>query len=194
MKQILIISGPTGSGESTVTKLLLKKYPIFKRLVTATTRAPRLNEKNGRDYYFFSNEEFKKLIKENKIIEYTYIKNRKTYYGTYLPDLTGKLKRGYNVVANTDYIGTKFYKKHYDAVSIFIKAESLAAIKNRLLNRQPDMAPLELAKRLANAKKEIKQEEKYYQYTVINKEDKLFQTLKQILAILKKEGYLLKKK
>src|SRR3989338_7616789 len=119
MKNILIISGPTGSGESTVTDLLIKKYPIFKRLVTATSRRPRLKEKNGRDYYFFSKAEFKKLIATGQIIEYTYIKNRDTYYGTYLPDLKKKLTAGYNLVANTDWVGTKFYTKHYRATSIF---------------------------------------------------------------------------
>ena len=193
MKNILIISGPTGSGESTVTNLLIKKYPIFKRLVTATSRQPRLNEKTGRDYYFFSQTKFKQLIKGKKIIEYTYIKNRDAYYGTYLPDLEKKLKAGYNVVANTDYIGTKFYKKNYNAVGIFIKPESLAVVKKRLLARQPNMPAAELKKRLTNAGKEIKKEEKYYAYTVINRQNRLTDTLRQLVKILKKEGYRLKK-
>lgn len=193
MKQVLIISGPTGSGESTVTNLLIKKYPVFKRLVTATSRSPRLNEKNGRDYYFFSQAKFKQLIKEQKIIEYTYIKNRDTYYGTYLPDLEKKLKAGYNVVANTDYIGTKFYTKHYQAAGIFIKPESSAITKKRLLAREPRMTSAELKKRLKNSTKEIKQEQKYYQYRVVNRQGKLNQTLREIVKILKKEDYRLAK-
>ena len=193
MKNILIISGPTGSGESTITNLLLKKYPIFKRLVTATSRSPRLNEKHGQDYYFFTKTEFKKLIANGQIIEYTYIKNRATYYGTYLLDLEKKLKRGYNIVANTDYIGTKFYKKNYNAVCIFIKPESLTVVKKRLLARQPNMPAGELKKRLSNAAKEIKKEEKYYAYTVINRQNRLTNTLRELVKILKKEGYRLKK-
>lgn len=193
MKRILIISGPTGSGESTVTSLLIKKYPIFKRLVTATTRKPRLNEKNKKDYYFFTNQQFREKIKSGEILEYTYIKNRGVYYGTYFPDLNQKIRDGYNIIVNTDYIGTKFYKKYYQAASIFIKAESLDAIKKRLLARQPQMMATELKKRLNNAAKEIKKEEKYYQYTVINKEGKLPETLKKIIKILKKEEYSLKK-
>ena len=193
MKNILIISGPTGSGESTVTDLLIKKYPIFKRLVTATSRRPRLKEKNGRDYYFFSKAEFKKLIATGQIIEYTYIKNRDTYYGTYLPDLEKKLKRGYNIVANTDWVGTKFYAKHYRATSIFIKPESIAAIKKRLLTREPNISSSEFKKRLTNAVAEIKKEEKYYAYTVINRQNQLPQTLSKIVKILKKGGYNLKK-
>jgi len=193
MKRILIISGPTGSGESTVTNLLIKKYPIFKRLVTATTRKPRLKEKNQRDYYFFSNKEFCEKIKNGEILEYTYIKNRGVYYGTYFPDLNQKIRDGYNIIVNTDHVGTKFYKKYYQAASIFIKAESLAAIEKRLLARQPKMTQAELQKRLNNAATEIKKEEKFYQYTVINKQGKLPETLKKITAILKKEGYPLKK-
>lgn len=193
MKRVLIISGPTGSGESTVTNLLIEKYPVFKRLVTATTRKPRLHEKNKKDYYFFTNKQFQEKIKTGAILEYTYIKNRGVYYGTYFPDLNQKIRDGYNIIVNTDYIGTKFYKKYYQAASIFIKAESLNAIKKRLLARQPDMAQVELKKRLDNADKEIKKEEKYYQYTVINKEGKLPETLKKIIKILKKEGYSLKK-
>ncbi|MDP2736752.1 MAG: guanylate kinase [bacterium] len=193
MKNILIISGPTGSGESTVTDLLIKKYPIFKRLVTATSRLPRLKEKHGQDYYFFTKAEFKKMIANGQIIENTYVKNRDTYYGTYLPELEKKLRAGYNIVANTDYIGTKFYKKHYQAAGIFIKPESLAAIKKRLLSREPEMAAGELKKRLANATREIKKEKKYYAYTVINRQNRLNQTLREITKILKKEGYRLKK-
>ncbi len=193
MKNIVIISGPTGSGESTITNLLLNKYPIFKRLVTATSRRPRLNEKHGRDYYFFTKTEFKKLIANGQIIEYTYIKNRATYYGTYLPDLKKKLKAGYNIVANTDWIGTKFYSKHYQAVSIFIKPESLAVVKKRLLTREPNISTAELKKRLINAAKEIKKEEKYYAYTVINRQNRLTNTLRELVKILKKEGYRLKK-
>ncbi|MCX6785697.1 MAG: guanylate kinase [Candidatus Komeilibacteria bacterium] len=193
MKNILIISGPTGSGESTVTDLLRQKYPIFKRLVTATSRRPRLHEKNGRDYFFFTKKQFKQNIANGQILEFTYIKNRNTYYGTYLPDLKKKLKAGYNVIANTDYIGTEFYKKNYGAIGIFIKPESLAAIKKRLLARQPNLAADELKKRLANAQAEIKREEKYYSYTVFNRQNRLPETIGAITKILKKEGYRLKK-
>lgn len=192
-KRILIISGPTGSGESTVTNLLIKKYPVFKRLITATTRKPRLKEKNKKDYFFFTNKQFKQEIAKGNILEYTYIKNRDVYYGTYKPDLEKKLKQGYNLVANTDYKGTIFYKKNYQAVGIFLKAESLEAIKKRLLFREPNMDKVELKKRLDNAVKEIKKEQKYYKYTVINRQGQLNKTLENIVNILKKEEYKLKK-
>ena len=192
-KRIVIISGPTGSGESTITNLLTEKYPIFKRLITATTRKPRLNEKNKKDYFFFTNKQFQEHIKKGNILEYTHIKNRGVYYGTYKPDLEKKLKRGFNLVANTDYKGTDFYKKHYQAVGIFLKAESLAVIKKRLLDREPNMSGAELKKRLANATREVKKEEKYYKYKVINRQGQLDKTLGKIVKILIKENYKLKK-
>jgi guanylate kinase len=192
-KRILIISGPTGSGESTVTNLLIKKYPIFKRLITATTRKPRLKEKNKKDYFFFTNKQFQSQIKQGNILEYTYIKNRNVYYGTYKPDLEKKLKQGFNLIANTDYKGTNFYKKYYRAIGIFLKAESLAVIKKRLLARQPGLSASELKKRLNNAAREIKKEEKYYKYKVINRQGQLNKTLEKIVKILTQENYKLKK-
>ncbi len=74
-KRVLVIAGPTGVGESTITHEIIKRYPIFKRLVTATTRNPRLNEKHGKDYYFFSKDKFKDEIKNNNIMYLHIINN-----------------------------------------------------------------------------------------------------------------------
>ena len=106
--RILVIAGPTGCGESTITKEIIKQFPRFKRLVTATTRMPRLNEKNEIDYYFFSKQEFQNEIKKGNILEYTYIENRDTYYGTYKKDLENKLNNGFSIIINPDIVGAKF--------------------------------------------------------------------------------------
>jgi len=186
--KILIISGPTGSGESTITNKIIEKYPIFQRLVTATTRKPRGDEKNKADYYFFSEAEFKNQIEGGNILEYTYIENRGVYYGTYLPELEKKLAQGY-VIVNVDHVGLKFYKENYGAISIFIKPESLEVIKIRLQKRNSEMTEKELKQRLKNAQDEIEREEKFYQYKVFNKQDKLDEAIGEIEEILKKEGY-----
>ena len=89
-RRVLVIAGPTGSGETTLTLEIIKKYPVFRRLVTATTRKPRGKDKNGVAYYFFSEKKFKNEIKKGNIIEYTYIKNRNVYYGSYKKDLDKK--------------------------------------------------------------------------------------------------------
>jgi len=186
--KILIISGPTGSGESTITKEIIKKYPIFQRMVSSTTRQPRGKEQDKVDYYFFTKEEFKKHQEQGDILEYTYIQNRGVYYGTFLPELKEKLAQGH-VIVNVDHVGLKFYKEHYGAVSIFIKPESLDIIKLRLKKRNPEISEEELKQRLKNAQNEIEREERFYKYKVFNKQDKLKEAIKEIEDILRKEGY-----
>jgi guanylate kinase len=185
---IFIISGPTGCGESTITNAIIKKLPKFTRLITATTRQPRLNEKNGVDYYFFSKQEFKNEIKKGNILEHTYIKNRDTYYGTYKPDLENNLNNGINVIVNPDIVGTIFFKKNYGATTIFIKPESIESLKKRLIGRDPNISQTELKKRLENAENEIKNEEKFYDVTVINEYGKLSKAVEEVTEIIKKHN------
>jgi len=187
--KILVISGPTGSGESTITKEIIKKYPVFQRMVTSTTRKPRGNEQDEVDYYFFTEEKFNKQRELGNILEYTYIENRKVYYGTYLPELEKKLAQGH-VIVNVDHIGLKFYKKNYGAISIFIKPESLDTIKERLQARNPEITEEELMNRLKNAQDEIDREERFYDYKVFNKQNKLEAAIEEIEVILKKEDYI----
>lgn len=183
--RIFIIAAPTGGGESAITKAIIKQLPSFKRLVTATTRKPRNNEKHKIDYYFFDKTKFKKEITNGNIIEHTYIKNRKVYYGSYKPDLEYKLKKGFNVIINPDIIGAKFYKKHYKATTIFIKPDSLKSIKKRLIHRDKKIKPAELKKRLENAKNEIKNESCYYDFIVINRQNQLNRAINQVIKIIK---------
>ncbi|MCG2701077.1 MAG: hypothetical protein V1825_03910 [Candidatus Falkowbacteria bacterium] len=191
-KRVLVIAGPTGVGESTITKKIIKQYPIFKRLITATTREPRLNEKNRKDYYFFSADRFKDEIKKGNIIEHTFIKNRNVYYGSYKYDLENKLKKGHNIIVNTDIVGAKYYKKNYNAATIFIKPDSLANLKKRQLFRNKNISKDELRKRMNYAKQEINNEAPFYSYTVINKQDELNSAMKKVIKIIKTEGYCLK--
>jgi len=184
--KVLIIAGPTGCGESTITREIIKKFPNFARLVTATTRSPRLNEKDGIDYYFFTKSKFEGEIKKGNILEYTYVKNRDTYYGTYKNDLEDKLSKGLNVIVNPDVVGAKFFKKEYGAITIFVKPDSIESLKNRLIKREPDISQIELEKRLANAENEIKNEEQFYDYTVINAEGKSNEAVEEVAEIIKK--------
>lgn len=184
MSKIFIIAGPTGVGESAITRGIINKFHNFTRLVTATTRPPRLNEKNGIDYYFFTKQEFEDVIKKGEILEYTYVKNRDTYYGSYKKDLEEKLEKGLNVIVNPDVIGAKFYKEKYEAVTIFIKPASLEDLKKRLMRRDPSIHPEELEKRLINAENEIKNEESFYDYSVVNEEGKLDEAIQKTAEII----------
>lgn len=183
---IFIIAGPTGVGESVITRGIINKIPNFTRLVTATTRPPRLNEKNGVDYYFFSKQEFESAIEKGEILEYTYVKNRDAHYGSYKKDLEEKLERELNIIINPDVVGAKFYKENYGAVTIFIKPASLDDLKKRLIKRDPNISKEELAKRLANAENEIENEEKFYDYSVVNEEGKLDEAIAKTAEIIKK--------
>ncbi len=153
-KQVVVISGPTGSGEGTITNELIKRYPDrFVRLVTATTRPPRDQEQHGIDYYFFSKEEFLRLKEEGVIPEAGYIANRDTYYGSYVPDLEAKIAKGLISIANVQIVGTKFYKKNYDATTIFIEPPSIDVTMARVRKRSPGLSEDEYAARRTDAER-----------------------------------------
>lgn len=189
-KRIAVIAGPTGSGESTITNAIIRRYPRkVARLVTATTRAPRRGEQNGIDYYFFSKEVFLAKEKAGELLETTYIKNRNTHYGTYLPDLKGKLDAGFIIIINPDIVGTRFYKKHYGATTVFVMPGNMEEVPGRLRVRNPEMAEEEIQKRYKNALREVAEERSSYDYEVVNADGKLDVAVEQVIGILQKEGY-----
>jgi len=188
-KKVLIIAGPTGCGESTITNEIINRFPIFKRLVTATTRAMRAGEQDTISYYFLSKEKFKEEISEGNIIEHTYIENRDTFYGSYKPDLEKKIVAGFNIIVNPDVVGAKYYKENYSATTIFIKPDFIENIKKRILHREPEITEKELNSRLVNAETEIKNEMPFYDFIVTNRQDELAKAIDEIIEILKKENY-----
>jgi guanylate kinase len=175
---IVVISGPSGSGESTITKALLERLPA-RRLITATTRTPREGELDGRDYFFFSKERFETELRNGNILEHSYISNRDTYYGTYRPELERDLETEGIIIANTDIVGTKFFKNRFGAESIFIIPESLDSLARRLRIRNPEMSENELERRLENARQEIEEEKPYYDYVIENRDGKLSEAVNQ---------------
>ena len=189
LKNVLVIGGPTGSGETTITNEIIKRFPIFTRLVTATSRKSRNGEEDKKDYYFFSKRGFENQIKNGNIIEYTYIENRDAYYGTYKPDLDEKIARGFNVIVNVDIVGAKYYKENYNATTLFIKPESIEELKGRLVSRDKNIDSEELEKRLRNAENEIKNEMSFYDHTIVNADGKLEEALGEVIKILRKEDY-----
>ncbi len=190
-KRILVIAGPTGVGESTFTRELLESFDYFVKATSATTRAPRLNEKHGIDYYFLDKDTFFEEVDKGNIIEWTHVKNRDAYYGSYKPDIVEKLQKGMTVIVNTDAKGAEFFKKNYGATTIFIKPKDLDVIRDRLVRRDPDISETEVEQRLESAKQEIEEAEtkQVYDYVVWNNDYEFARTFDSLLEILKKEGY-----
>jgi len=184
--KLIVIAGPTGVGESTITKELIKRFPSFIRLVTATTRPPRPGEKEGVDYFFLSKAEFENKIKNGEILEYQNTRDG-SYYGTLGKELKSKLEQGYNIIANYDIVGTRFFKEKYGSISIFVLPESLESLKKRHVDRNPNIDEKELTARLKYAEHEITKEAPFYDYQVVNKYGQLEIALEEIHQILKKE-------
>ncbi|MDA3815700.1 MAG: hypothetical protein PF549_05045 [Patescibacteria group bacterium] len=191
-KKILAIGGPTGVGENTVVGEICKKYPIFKRLTTATTRVPREGEQNEIDYYFMSNEDFLKKVENGQIPEYQNSRDKNVYYGTYLSDLEKKLSEGFNVIITPDIVGAKYFKDNWDATTIFLMPDSMENLKKRQLKRSegdPSVTKEELENRMKYAEYEIKNEKDFYDFEVVNAQNKLDNAVNEIISIIKKEGY-----
>ena len=132
---IVILSSPSGAGKTTLVKEISKKNN-FEISISHTTRKPRLNETNGKDYYFVSESEFKKLINENTFLEHA--KVFKHFYGSSKKIVIEKLSNGENLIFDIDWQGTqqiKNQKLKYEILTIFILPPSRDELYNRLLNR-----------------------------------------------------------
>ena len=132
---IVILSSPSGAGKTTLVKQISKRNN-FQISISHTTRKPRSNETEGKDYYFVSESEFKNLIDENKFLEYA--KVFQNYYGSSKDVVFKKLNNAENVIFDIDWQGTQQIKRqklNYKIVTIFILPPSRDELYTRLLNR-----------------------------------------------------------
>ena len=180
---IIILSSPSGAGKTTLVKKIssLKNYTIS---TSYTTRTPRTNEVNGKDYFFVKKKKFKSLIKEKQFLEYA--KVFKNYYGSSKKFVLSKLKKGKNVIFDIDWQGTKQIKQKklkYKLITFFILPPSRKILYQRLSNR--DMKDkLIVGERMKQFDKDILHW-KNYDYVVIN--DKLDNCFKEISALIDSE-------
>ena len=132
---IVILSSPSGAGKTTLVNEISKRNN-FQISISHTTRKPRSNETEGKDYYFVSHTEFKNLIDEDKFLEYA--KVFQNYYGSSKDIVFKKLNNAENVIFDIDWQGTQQIKKqklNYKIITIFILPPSRDELYNRLLNR-----------------------------------------------------------
>ena len=155
MNKVIIFSAPSGSGKTTLVKHCLQKFPQLQFSVSATTRALRGEEIHGKDYFFLSVEEFKKLISEDAFVEFEEVYTDK-FYGTLKSEVERTWSEGKVVIFDVDVVGGVNLKKIFGekALSIFIAPPSIDELERRLISRATD--DLETIKtRVAKAKHEM---------------------------------------
>ncbi|MCB9097313.1 guanylate kinase [Arcobacter aquimarinus] len=176
---ILILSGPSGCGKSTLLKEVYKDITDYYFSISTTTRAPRIGEKDGVDYFFVTKEEFEKDIENDDFLEYAKVHDN--YYGTSLKPIKKALDEGKLVIFDIDVQGHEIVRTKLDSIvtSVFITTPSLKVLESRLNSRNTDSSEI-IEKRIKNAKGEVEYFQNY-DYLIIN--DDLQIAAKQLVCI-----------
>ena len=177
---IVVLSSPSGAGKTTLVKEISRKnnYQIS---ISHTTRKPRSIEKDGKDYYFVSDSEFKNLIDEDRFLEYAKVFQH--YYGSSKDAVLKKLESGQNVIFDIDWQGTEQIKKqklNYRILTIFILPPSRDELYKRLLNRDRNDEKI-VKERMAQFNEDVLHW-KDYDFVVIN--DDLENCYKKIIKFI----------
>ena len=153
--KLIIFSAPSGAGKTTIVRHLLGKVPELEFSVSATTRKPRGEEKNGKDYYFISKEDFLHRIAKKQFVEFEEVYTG-TFYGTLRTEIERIWQKGKTVIFDIDVEGGLHLKRKYDgqALAVFVQPPSLEVLKQRLAGRGTD-SPEKLHERFIKAEKEL---------------------------------------
>lgn len=160
--KLIIFSAPSGSGKSTIINKLMSEYGLRGRFsISATSRKPRGSEQDGVEYYFLTEEDFRKRISEGDFLEYEEVYPG-CFYGTLRSEVDRTLDRGENVILDIDVQGGLNVKKIYGdrALTLFIQPPSIERLRERLERRGTD-APEVIERRLAKAETELSFAPKY---------------------------------
>ncbi len=168
MTNVFVISAPSGSGKSTLVSKARELVPGLHFSVSYTTRAPRGKERNGREYYFISRQEFEEMIRKDEFLEYAEVFGTGTdYYGTARRFLREAEQKRDDLLLDIDVQGAAQIKsKISEATSIFILPPDRKELEKRLRVRGLDSAEV-IQRRLANASREIENYSKY-DYILVN--------------------------
>ncbi len=153
--QLIIFSAPSGAGKTTIVRHLLTKIPELEFSISATTRKPRGDEQNGKDYYFISKEEFLHRIAKKEFVEFEEVYTG-TFYGTLRTEIERIWSKGKTVIFDLDVEGGLHLKRKYEeqALAIFVQPPSLSVLTERLTARGTDSAE-KLKERFIKAEKEL---------------------------------------
>lgn len=165
---LIVVSGPSGAGKGTICNKLIEEMDNIKLSISMTSRNPRGQEINGKDYYFVTKEEFEEKIKNDEFLEYAIV-HHNNYYGTPKANIEEELKSGKNVILEIDIQGAiKVKEKVKEAIFIFIMPPSMKILKERLIKRNTETKE-KVFERFKTAYKEINDYKKY-NYIVVNDE------------------------
>ncbi|HYV51456.1 MAG TPA: guanylate kinase [Dongiaceae bacterium] len=179
---LVVLSGPSGVGKTVLCRHLVEQDPSLVHSISATTRSPRGHERNGTDYYFWSEPEFRSAIQRGHFLEWAMVHGH--LYGTPREPLEAELQRGRFPLLDVDVQGGRSVKAIIpDAVLILIAPPSAAALESRLRGRKTDAEPV-IQERLAAASLELAEWERY-DFMVVN--DALEAAVKQVATIIAAE-------
>lgn len=179
---MLVISSPSGAGKTTLARMLMDEFEDVALSVSMTTRAARPNEKDGVDYHFRSEADFRKMIEERGFLEWAKVFDR--YYGTPRADTEAKLSAGLDVIFDVDWQGADALHDQMpnDCVSVFVLPPSIEALQARLSARQGS-TPEIIARRMQDATAEIRHWRRY-DYCIINDDlEEAYARLRRILMV-----------
>ena len=178
---LFIIVGPAGFGKTVLVKALTERIPELTRVATATTRPMRAGEVLGRDYYFFSSEEFENHIRQGDFIEWNLFAGYK--YGTLRAPIQSLLDAGKSQIMSIDIHGVAVLKKTFpNIIGIFVIPPSFEVLKERMLVRAQN-TPEHMAEKLEIAKEEMKHQNEF-DHVVVN--DVLETAIQEIVEIVKR--------
>ena len=179
---LYVIAAPSGAGKTTIVKEILRTNPELIFSVSATTRYRRENETDGEDYFFFSKEDFMKMIENNELVEYETLFNG-DYYGTLRSFVNENLEKNRNVIFDIDVNGALNIKKIYGerAKLIFIMPPDIETLKDRLKKRATE-SPEQIAERIKRVDLEIGKKNDF-DYIVVNENlDKAVTEVQNIIS------------
>lgn len=161
MGKVIIFSAPSGAGKSTIVNHLLKKNLGLEFSVSATCRAPRGQERHGKEYYFFTREEFKKRMDAGEFLECEEVYPG-CFYGTLKSEVERIWAEGHTVLFDVDVVGGLNIKRKFgeEALAVFIQPPSVAVLRERLIGRATDSAE-KIEERVAKAEYEMIFAEKF---------------------------------
>ena len=176
---LFVVSSPSGGGKGTIIRHVLDVVPNLSYSVSFTTRAPRPNEINGREYFFVSREAFDEMVAAGEFLEWACVHGN--YYGTAKRQVAEETAAGVDIILEVDVQGAASVRQLLmDSVSVFILPPSYEVLKQRLIARGTD-GPEELEVRLRNAPEELKQYSAF-DYVIIN--DEIHRAAGQLASII----------